>query len=111
MLVGPSKTLAQIEEQMNNKISMNKMEIKGAQTELAKLNQEYNSLPKIKGEPPTGRMIEVVNRIRELQARVDEMANENDKWVQKLEEAEKDPNKDRKIPLTLKDLMDLGFEE
>ncbi|QHW35853.1 hypothetical protein GZH47_33725 (plasmid) [Paenibacillus rhizovicinus] len=110
MLIGPSKTLAEIEEQMSNKISMNKMEMKSLSTQLGKLNQEYNSLPKIKGEPPTGRMVEVVNEIREKTAKMDELDSENKKLEIKLEEAEKDPNKDRKLTLTLKDLIDLGFD-
>jgi len=111
MLIGPAKTLREIEEQMAHKLAMNKMRIKEISTELGKLHQEYSSIPKLKNEPPTPRLVELVNQIRDLQNEMDELQEQSEHLVAKLEEAEKDPNKDRKIILSLKDLLELGFDE
>jgi chromosome segregation ATPase len=122
MLIGPTLTLEQLEQHMRTKIDDNKMELNKLSKEYAKAKQEFQITPKMivdeEGKQIVNpRYLELVDEIKKIEARMDEIHDENDFLAYRIEELENieerssgKVKKDRdKITLTLNDCLKLGI--
>lgn len=124
MLIGPTITLKELEEHMNEKINENKMKLNSFAKELGKLRQEFQVTPKMTNDEKTGEEIvnpyylELIDKIDDTQASIEELNNQNDFITQRLEDLEtieerslgKIDKTKNKITLSLKECVMLGIE-
>ncbi|OXB94711.1 hypothetical protein [Parageobacillus galactosidasius] len=122
MLIGPTLTLEQLEQHMRTKIDDNKMEINKLSKEYTKAKQEFQVTPKMiideDGKQIVNpRYLELVDEIKKIEERMNEIHEENDFLAYRIEELENieerssgKVKKDRdKITLTLNDCLKLGI--
>lgn len=122
MLIGPTLTLEQLEQHMKAKLDDNKMEVNKLSKEYAKAKQEFQVTPKMivdeKGEQVVNpRYLELIEQIKKIEERINEIHDENEFLSFRLEELETieerssgKVKKDRdKITLTLNDCLKLGI--
>ena len=122
MLIGPTLTLEQLEQHMRTKIDDNKMEINKLTKEYTKAKQEFQVTPKMiideDGKQIVNpRYLELVDEIKKIEERMNEIHEENDFLAYRIEELENieerssgKVKKDRdKIILTLNDCLKLGI--
>lgn len=124
MLIGPTITLAKLEEHMNEKVNGNKMELNKLAKELAKFRQEFHVTPKMTADEESGeqivnpRYLELLDEINDIQESIEELNNQNDFIVKRVEELEsieersygKVDKAKNKITLSLNDCLALGIE-
>jgi predicted RNase H-like nuclease (RuvC/YqgF family) len=124
MLIGPSITLAELEEHMNDRSYELKMELPKLQKEFNRLREEFKLIPRTieneKGETITNPdFLNMPVRMQELETQMKDFAEQQEFMDKKLVELEdiEDRSKGRgnvdkskdKITLTLNDCLKLGL--
>ena len=124
MLVGPSITLAKLEEHMKNRVYEIKMELPKLQKEFNRLRQEFKLVPRTieneKGEEVTNPdFINIPKQMAEIEEKINELQEQQEFMEAKLAELEDieerskgrgniDKSRD-KIVLSLNDCLKLGI--
>jgi septal ring factor EnvC (AmiA/AmiB activator) len=123
MLIGPTITLAKLEEHITGKIDDNKMESRSLTKTLSSLQTEIAATPKFVTEEESGdrivnkRYVEIRDEFDGAEKKLNELTDNNDFMSKRLEELEaieeasggKINKEKEKITLTLNDCLKLGI--
>lgn len=105
MLVGPTYTLAVVEKRMNDRVNELKMELNQHRKKVGEITMDIRNNPAARGELDERKqtLLDIDKAMADIESEIE--------WLgKKIEEAERDTNKDSKITLTLNDCIRLGFE-
>jgi hypothetical protein len=110
MLLGIHKTVAELQQIIEDKITTNRMELKAVEKEYNELQADIRSNP-----PKRGTEDSRPAKNLELQKKITELQDQSEWLAKKLEEAEQAASKDekvlnQKVYLTLNDCLMLGIE-
>ncbi|PVC75114.1 hypothetical protein C2I27_04305 [Priestia megaterium] len=128
MLIGPSLTLAELEEKLKDRLYEIKMDLPKAQKEFARLREEFKRVPRIIVAEKDGEEVETINpdfiklpdQLKAIEEKIKGYQEQQEFLEEKLEELEtiEDRSKGRgninkekeKITLSLNDCLKLGIE-
>ena len=124
MLIGPTFTLSEFEEKLEERLLENRKRDQDLMNEFKSLQQKIAVLPRLVADEDTGNKIankeylDAYNRSSQVQQDMNDLIEQNDFIKQKLEELEnygpyenRSISKDReKITLTLRDCIYFGIE-
>lgn len=128
MLIGPSITLAELEEKLKDRLYEIKMDLPKAQKEFARLREEFKRVPRIIVAEKDGEEVDTINpdfikipdQLKEIEEKIKGYQEQQEFLEEKLEELEtiEDRSKGRgninkekeKITLSLNDCLKLGIE-
>ncbi|MGV7000365.1 hypothetical protein ACWA2C_16890 [Priestia megaterium] len=128
MLIGPSITLAELEEKLKDRLYEIKMDLPKAQKEFARLREEFKRIPRIIVADKDGEEVETINpdfikipdQLKEIEEKIKGYQEQQEFLEEKLEELETieerskgrgNINKEKeKITLSLNDCLKLGIE-
>jgi len=111
MLIGQTVELHELKAQMNKQRTALKMKIRDLSKQLGDLNQKFKSLPKLKNEPLTQDVIDVVNQIRDVKDELSQAESDCDYLIRKLDEAELSKDAQQLVYLTLNDCLFYGIRK
>ncbi|MEB2276862.1 hypothetical protein LAV82_22860 [Bacillus sp. ILBB4] len=128
MLIGPSITLAELEEKLKDRLYEIKMDLPKAQKEFTRLREEFKRVPRIIVAEKEGEEVETINpdfikipeQLKAIEEKIKGYQEQQEFLEEKLEELEtiEDRSKGRgninkekeKITLSLNDCLKLGIE-